>query len=1196
MPSPDDRPTLALTYAGPLFDLSGYATMARAIVLGLDDLGVHVTAEPLWGAGAAQIRPIATIPADVELRPLAGSTDGVRAAFRAAPAGEAQTIFLRLGDGRLFEYRSPVDAASIERLLGCAATVSRRDAPFVMHMIPAKGAVDFYQIARRTNPGHPYYVGSTMFETAGLPAGWATAANAMDEIWVPSTFNARTFAANGVFADKLHVLPLGVDARRFDPRRVAPLAIDEGKGFTFLSVFQWTRRKGWDVLLRAYLDAFRAGDDVRLVLRTYAGAGASAAPRLREAIASLGHDPERCADIVLLDASIPDALLPRLYAACDAYVLPSRGEGWGMPYLEAMAMGKATIATRASGNLDFMHDENAFLIDVDGLQPVDDEQLHDDPLYAGQLWAEPSVAHTTELLRRVYEDAGERRRRGERARADVEACWTVQRQAARVRDRLAAIQPLCDARRYATQPSASSAPPRAAPLPAAPPAAETRAATAPAGNVAAPRRASVPGRVHVVIADEGWILEQCGRELERRLPYVRVGVTADASAAINYYVNYSAWRGRASAIEIALFTHVEERVPAAAARFFEVARAMTTCICMSRLYADRLRDVDVPDVYEITPGVDLDAYRPVVRIAVVGRTYPSGRKGEALVRAVMDEPGIEWHFTGAGWPGPAEHHPPERMPQLYNTVDYVLVPSLYEGGPMPLLEALACGKEVIAPPVGFVADYPHIAYRTGDVADLRRVLRELVARRMVLRASVEHRSWDAWASAHDAIFRRILCERDKPEGARPVSLASPAPAASPPAFAAPPPAGATSDEDDRPTDIPSRAARPASLRVLLALHAPESETGGGPSVRVPRLQAQLRALGIDADVTTSALPDPRGYTVAHVFNVWEPEAALAQLRHFRACGVPVVFSPIYLDLSELAWAQRAIPTVFDQASSDEELARYLASIADGSLTIDGLRRADRHELVPGFFAAVREMVGLADHVIALSDVEIGRLAAAGARDVSFTLVRNTVDVARFAAATPAAFAGRYDIRDYVLCVGRVEPRKNQLMLAHALRDSGVPLVLLGAVADGAYGALVRRHGGAAVHVIESLPHDSDLLASAYAGARVFALPSWCEGAPLSALEAAAAGTELVLSDRSAEAEYFGPAASYCDPGDVRALRDAVLAAYRRPRDEARRAERRACVAAYTWDDVVCATLDAYRHAIQHARARLRGSTQALPTD
>ena len=61
--------------------------------------------------------------------------------------------------------------------------------------------------------------------------------------------------------------------------------------------------------------------------------------------------------------------MPRLYAAADAYVLPTRGEGWGRPYMEAMAMGLPTIGSRWSGNLEFMHDGNAWLVDGE-LVPV----------------------------------------------------------------------------------------------------------------------------------------------------------------------------------------------------------------------------------------------------------------------------------------------------------------------------------------------------------------------------------------------------------------------------------------------------------------------------------------------------------------------------------------------------------------------------------------------------------------------------------------------------------------------------------------------------------------------------------------------------------------------------------------------------------------------------------------------------------
>jgi glycosyltransferase involved in cell wall biosynthesis len=276
-----------------------------------------------------------------------------------------------------------------------------------------------------------------MFETDGLPAGWATACNGMDEVWVPTRFNAESFARSGVAREKLVVLPLGVDTARFDPSAAAPLAIPEQRGFTFLSAFQWTRRKGWDVLLRAYLEAFERWDDVTLLLRSYQGRGEPVSERIRAYLAELGRDPQDIPRIVVIERALPERMLPALYASADAYVLPSRGEGWGLPYLEAMAMARPVIATRWSGNLEYMTDANAYLIDVDGVVPVDAEQLRDNPLYAGQCWAEPSLRHAAELMRRVYEQRDESRLRGKRAREDVLGAWTVAHQAERIRRHLA---------------------------------------------------------------------------------------------------------------------------------------------------------------------------------------------------------------------------------------------------------------------------------------------------------------------------------------------------------------------------------------------------------------------------------------------------------------------------------------------------------------------------------------------------------------------------------------------------------------------------------------------------------------------------------------------------------------------------------------------------------------------------------------
>jgi glycosyltransferase involved in cell wall biosynthesis/predicted SAM-dependent methyltransferase len=700
--------------------------------------------------------------------------------------------------------------------------------------------------------------------------------------------------------------------------------------------------------------------------------------------------------------------------------------------------------------------------------------------------------------------------------------------------------------------------------------AEVLGATAPAGV----GRASVETihgdggapRVNIVMADEGWILERCAREIEKRLPYVTVAREADATAAVNYYVNYSAFRTGTGGVEIGFFTHVEERAPDAASRFFDVARQMTASVAMSERYARQLRDAGVPNVHVITPGVDLERFEPRVRIGVVGRTYRTGRKGEDLVRAVMNEPHIEWHFTGEGWPAAARRYRDDEMPEFYRSMDYVLVPAHYEGGPMPLLEALASGVEVIAPRVGFVDEYPHIEFETGNAEDLRRVLRELVETRLERRRSVEARTWDAWAAAHDRLFREL-------------SLKGGAEA---------PPAPASRDTISVQAGLEPRppASRDSiSLRVLFCLHAPESVTPvGGPSVRLPRMARALADWGVHVDIAHQELPDPRGYDLVHVFNVWEPGAALRQLRHLRRFDVPIVFSPIFLSLEEGLWAQRAVLPLFRKGLGDAELAGAIARVRTTPMDVrvaTGLVSSADWET---WHARVREITSLADHIVALSEHELTALNRIGALGMSFSLVHNGVDPTWADGATADLFADRFGVRDYVLSVGRIEPRKNQLLLARALRDTNIDLVLVGDPARPDYADLVRQHGGH-VHVVGRLSHEDPVLRSAFAGARAFALPSWSEGAPLVALEAAAFGTPLVLSDRSGEREYFGPLARYVDPLDLDALRDQVVAAFEEPGDSDQRRARRGLIErALTWDHSARETAQAYAAALKTHRA------------
>ncbi len=175
-------------------------------------------------------------------------------------------------------------------------------------------------------------------------------------------------------------------------------------------------------------------------------------------------------------------------------------------------------------------------------------------------------------------------------------------------------------------------------------------------------------------------------------------------------------------------------------------------------------------------------------------------------------------------------------------------------------------------------------------------------------------------------------------------------------------------------------------------------------------------------------------------------------------------------------------------------------------------------------------------------------------------------------SAPPAHLERF--RDCVLCVARIEGRKNQLALIEALQDTPFDLVLVGkeTANQPAYVTKVRRAAQASsrVHILGPVTdEDKHWL---YRLARVHALPSWMETAGISSLEAAMASCTLVVTRNGDTAEYFGDDAQYCDPADRTSIRDAVVRAAATPPSE-RLVDR--LRSTYTWDLAAELTYRAY---------------------
>jgi glycosyltransferase involved in cell wall biosynthesis len=224
-----------------------------------------------------------------------------------------------------------------------------------------------------------------------------------------------------------------VDVEFFDPaKHVAlplpigvPVMVPEGsilehgdsksRGFVFLSVFKWEQRKGWDVLLRAFLQ-FSGADDVVLYLLISAyHSDTNFVGQIRRFVkeSSIKEPLEGWAKIRVIDEHVPQSALPSLYKAADAFVLPTRGEGWGRPVVEAMAMALPVIVTNWSGPTEYLTEENGYPLAVDRLTEVTEGP------FKGHLCAEPSVDHLRALMRHVFGDREEARSRGKKAREDM---------------------------------------------------------------------------------------------------------------------------------------------------------------------------------------------------------------------------------------------------------------------------------------------------------------------------------------------------------------------------------------------------------------------------------------------------------------------------------------------------------------------------------------------------------------------------------------------------------------------------------------------------------------------------------------------------------------------------------------------------------------------------------------------------------
>jgi glycosyltransferase involved in cell wall biosynthesis len=363
---------------------------------------------------------------------------------------------------------------------------------------------------------------------------------------------------------------------------------------------------------------------------------------------------------------------------------------------------------------------------------------------------------------------------------------------------------------------------------------------------------------------------------------------------------------------------------------------------------------------------------------------------------------------------------------------------------------------------------------------------------------------------------------------------------------------------------------------------------GGATIHLLKTKEYLEKLGLEIQVDTSLKPNPLGFDLVHIFGSYKPEHYLPQMKWLKQYKVPILLTPIYLDFSELIHVRNPFFEMLrnpffeilskksqekDKFSFWEKLKLSSGKKEKEDVWIDPPKK--RFELYPEFDRAQKEFFQLCDYLLPNSYTEIEKIRKNFGLELPFSKVPVAVDEEFFRRASQVTFKEKYKISDFVLCVGSLEFRKNQLMVILALKDTDLPLVLIGSVGENEYYEICKRYVSNKVTILHHL--SPELLASAYINARVHVLASWQEVVGLTNLEAALAGCNIVVSDRSSEKEYFGESAYYCNPASSASIRDAVLKAWSNyEKDKEKRTQlQRTILKEYNWQEVANQTLKIY---------------------
>lgn len=257
----------------------------------------------------------------------------------------------------------------------------------------------------------PYSIGYWPWELDIWPSRYQFCFDIVDEIWGMSKFVCESFKRSNSNAH-VHWMPLSVNPPALPESRTSQLLDVPDNKFVVLTAFDFNSaidRKNPMASYATFKKVFAGDANAIFVVKCMGDAHTAAEV---DFLTALKNDPQ----VLIVSQNLSNPVFMQLIRRADCFISLHRAEGFGRMMAEAMVLGTPVVATKYSGNLDFMNESNSYLVDytlipvAQGAYPLATDESR---------WADPSVEHAALQLRNLYSNVEERKTKIELGKSTI---------------------------------------------------------------------------------------------------------------------------------------------------------------------------------------------------------------------------------------------------------------------------------------------------------------------------------------------------------------------------------------------------------------------------------------------------------------------------------------------------------------------------------------------------------------------------------------------------------------------------------------------------------------------------------------------------------------------------------------------------------------------------------------------------------